>query len=188
MTMFRFVRASAVAGLLLAGLSSIAVAAPNVGDSAPALTVPELNGRYFDLAALRGKTVIVNFWATWCAPCRLEMPRFDAFYRHYHDQGVELIGVSADRSRDRDDVQKVMAGFSYPAAMLSDAKSNGFGPPAVLPITYVIGPDGTVRAKLVPTDDSGISEKELDDAVLPLVQGNGPRDPAAATLNVPGMH
>ena len=172
MTTFRLVRAFAVGGLLLAALSPVAVAASNVGDPAPALTVPELNGRSFDLAALRGKTVIVNFWATWCAPCRQEMPRLDAFYRSHHDQGVELIGMSADRSRDRDDVQKVMGGFSYPAAMLSDTKSNGFGPPAVLPITYVIDPKGTVRAKLVPTDDSGVSEKELDDAVLPLLLPN----------------
>lgn len=172
MAMSRFVGVLVTAVALTAAASSTAIAAPNVGDPAPALTAPELDGRPFDLSAERGKTVIVNFWATWCGPCRQEMPRLDAFYRSHHDQGVELIGVSADRSGDRDDVVKVMAGFSYPAAMLGDTNANGFGPPRVLPITYVIGPDGVVRAKLFPTDDSGISAKELDDAVLPLLGSN----------------
>lgn len=185
MAMSRFAGVLVAAVSLMAAASSIAIAAPNVGDRAPALTVPELNGQRFDLSAERGKTVIVNFWATWCAPCRQEMPRLDAFYKKYHDQGLDLIGISADQSRARDDVEKVMSGFSYPAAMLSDTDANGFGRPAVLPITYVVGPDGVVRAKLVPTDDSGISEKELDDSVLPLLGKNAslpqaPRSDSAA--------
>lgn len=142
------------------------------GDKAPEFSIRTENGKTVTARDFGGKLLLLNFWATWCGPCRQEMPRLDAFYRSHHDQGVELIGVSADRSGDRDDVVKVMAGFSYPAAMLGDTNANGFGPPRVLPITYVIGPDGVVRAKLVPTDDSGISAKELDDAVLPLLGSN----------------
>jgi thiol-disulfide isomerase/thioredoxin len=145
-----------------------AFAGPNVGDAAPALTVAELGGAQFDLAALRGKIVIVNFWATWCAPCRAEMPTLDAFYRRHHGAGLEMLGLSADRPRDRDDVVKVMRAFSYPAAMMKDARANGFGAPEAIPITYVVDRSGKVRWKFKPSN-AGVTAKELDDAVLPLI-------------------
>lgn len=169
MAMKHFFGISAVACIVSTAGSSIAMASPNVGDPAPALSAPELDGHAFDLSAERGKVVIVNFWATWCGPCRQEMPRLDAFFRQHSGDGVVLVGISVDRSRDRDQVQKVMAAFSYPAAMLSDASANGFGRPNELPATYVIGPDGIVRDKLIPTDDTGISTRQLEDAVLPLL-------------------
>lgn len=103
--------------LTLAGAGS-AMAAAEVGQPAPALVVEELNGQTFDLAAQRGKVVVINFWATWCQPCRREMPTLDAFYRQYHRQGLEMIGLSADRLHERSGVGKVMQSFSYPAAML----------------------------------------------------------------------
>ena len=109
--------------------AALAFASATVGNSAPALDVPELDGQTFDLSAQRGKVVIVNFWATWCPPCREEMPALDAFYRRYHGQGLEMIGVSTDRPHDRSDVTKVMQSYSYPAAMLDDAKINDFGTP-----------------------------------------------------------
>ena len=78
-----------------------AFAVAEVGQPAPALVVPELNGQSFDLSALRGKVVVINFWATWCQPCRQEMPALSAFYRQYHGQGLEMIGLSADRPHER---------------------------------------------------------------------------------------
>src|SRR5277367_5268408 len=102
-------------------------AAATVGQAAPALVVQELgSGQTFDLSTERGKVVIVNFWATWCPPCREEMPALDAFYNRYHGEGIELIGLSADRPHDEDDVRKAMQSLSYPVAMLNDAKENGF--------------------------------------------------------------
>ena len=175
----RFIAALALAGLVLGTAAAPALAKARVGAQAPALVLPELDGKSFDLAALKGKTVIVNFWATWCGPCRQEMPRLDAFYRQYEKKGLALIGISADRAGDRDAVKKVMAGFSYPAAMLSDATQNGFGQPRELPITYVIGPDGVVRAKLVPATEAGISTPQLAQAVLPLLAKDNAATPAA---------
>jgi thiol-disulfide isomerase/thioredoxin len=170
--------ALAVTGLMLAGNANPAVADAAVGAPVPSLVVPEFKGKVFNLAALRGHTVIVNFWATWCGPCRQEMPRLDAFYHQHRAQGLVLIGISTDRAGDRQDVQKAMDGYRYPGAMLSDATANGFGRIAELPITYVVGPDGLVRAKLVPESDAGISEKQLADAVLPLLPHDAPATPA----------
>jgi len=147
---------------------ALAFASATVGDAAPALVVPALDGQTFDLSAQRGKVVIVNFWATWCLPCRKEMPALDAFYRRYHSQGVEVIGVSADRPRDRSDVAKVAQSISYPAAMMDDAKINGFEEPSALPVTYIVDGRGIVRAKLTP-DENPVTEKSLADLVLPLL-------------------
>jgi cytochrome c biogenesis protein CcmG/thiol:disulfide interchange protein DsbE len=149
-------------------VAALAFASATVGNTAPALDVPELDGQRFDLSAQRGKVVIVNFWATWCPPCREEMPALDAFYHRYHGQGLEMIGVSADRPHDRSDVSKVMQSYSYPAAMLDDAKVNDFGTPDTLPMTVVVDGNGVVRAKLTP-DQTPVTEKSLSDAVLPLL-------------------
>lgn len=156
----------------------LAFASATVGNPAPALAVPELDGQTFDLSAMHGKVVIVNFWATWCPPCREEMPALDAFYRRYHGQGLEMIGVSADRPHDRSDVTKVMQSYSYPAAMLDDAKVNDFGTPDALPMTVVVDGNGVVRAKLTP-DQTKVTEKSLSDAVLPLLPQKSASDPNA---------
>lgn len=155
--------------LALLSVCSLAFAAPQIGQPAPALTVKQLDGHHvFDLTALRGKVVLVNFWATWCPPCRKEIPALDAFYRRYHARGLELIGLSADGSHDRGAVIKAARGFSYPAAMLSDASVNGFGAPLVLPVTYVVDSGGVIRAVLRP-DQTPVTASTLANAVLPLL-------------------
>jgi len=161
--------ALAVGTLALKGFSPLACAATDVGQPAPSLVVQELDGQTFDLSAVRDKVVIVSFWATWCPPCRAEMPVLDAFYRRYHGEGLEMIGLSADRPHDRSDVTKVMQSFSYPAAMLDDAKVNDFGTPSALPMTIVIDGHGIIRAQLTP-DQKAVTEKSLSAAVLPLLQ------------------
>lgn len=148
--------------------AALAAGAPDVGQPAPALVVPELNGQAFDLTTLRGKVVIVNFWATWCSPCRAEMPALDAFYRKYHDQGLELLGLSIDDAHDRGDVEKVMRKFSYPAALMSAAKTNGFGMPLAVPMTYIIDSAGVVRARIL-AGKTAVTEQSLEQAVQPLL-------------------
>jgi len=79
-----------------------------------------------------------------------------------------MIGLSADRPHDRSDVIKVMQSFGYPAAMLDDAKVNGFGEPSALPTTYVIDAKGIVRARLSP-EEKAVTEQSLAAIVLPLL-------------------
>ena len=122
----------------------------------------------FDLSALHGKVVLLHFWATWCPGCKKEMPILSRFYEQNHPRGVEAIGLSIDRPRERDSVRAEARAFSYPCALARDAKSNGFDTPNTLPVTYVIDRNGVVIAKLSPSD-SEMTEKILSDLVLPLL-------------------
>jgi peroxiredoxin len=156
--------------LILAALAGGAVGAPAVGEPAPVLVVPEIDGTRLDLAGFRGKVVIVNFWATWCVPCRAEMPALDAFYVRFHARGVELVGISVDHKRNRRTVIKAAQSVHYPVAILDDAETNGFGKPAVLPVTYIVDPRGIVRAVMTPRA-AAVTEDALERAVSPLLPG-----------------
>jgi peroxiredoxin len=159
----------ALCSALLVGLCSTSVRAATaaVGQPAPALVVAQLDGREFDLAAQRGKVVIVNYWASWCSPCRAEMPVLDAFYKRYHSRGVVLLGVSVDDPHERPAVIAIMQKFSYPAALGASARQNGFGPALAVPMTWVIDSQGVVRARLV--SGAAVTEQSLSRAVLPLL-------------------
>lgn len=139
-----------------------------VGQQAPALKVTELKGAPFDLAALRGQVVIVNFWATWCSPCRAEMPALDAFYQRYRGRGLTLLGLSIDDLSDRGQVLQVMQRFHYPAGLMAQAKENGFGAPLAVPITYVVDASGVIRQRILPGKHV-ITEQLLAKMVLPLL-------------------
>lgn len=139
-------------------------AAPEIGKPAPELVVSEIDGQTFDLAKLRGKVVLVNYWATWCAPCRKDMPKLDAFYRRYHDQNLEMIGISIDRDSDLPKVRKVMAKLAYPVAMLKAVTNDGFGSPTGVPITWIIDTDGKVRDMMI-----DVRDELLDTLVRPLL-------------------
>jgi cytochrome c biogenesis protein CcmG/thiol:disulfide interchange protein DsbE len=144
-----FMKSSSRMAMVLAGAvwvqAQAASAVPSVGLAAPAFVGQDLKGRLFDLSSLKGHVVVVNLWATWCTPCRAEMPMLEAFYKAHKVSGVMIVGLSADRHRDIGDVRRVMQAFSYPAALLADAKTNGFGSPSVLPQTYVLDDRGFVR-------------------------------------------
>jgi thiol-disulfide isomerase/thioredoxin len=145
-----------------------AAAALDVGDTVPALKGASLDGKPFDLAALKGKVVVVNLWATWCGPCRAEMPLLDAFAKKYATQGVLLLGLDEDEAKDEGKVRDAMAAFSYPALMAEAAATDDFGQPRALPITYVIDASGVVRAKLW-AGGTPVTEESLEKAVAPLL-------------------
>jgi cytochrome c biogenesis protein CcmG/thiol:disulfide interchange protein DsbE len=155
--------------LLVFALASVlaldrARAAPEIGEAAPPLVLTAIDGTSIDLAKLRGKVVLVNFWATWCAPCRKEMPVLDAFYRRHRGQGFELIGISIDFARDAAKMRKVAAGVSYPAVGINDIGVNGFGAPEGVPVTYVIDAEGIIRDKFI-----AVPNKLLNDVVVPML-------------------
>jgi cytochrome c biogenesis protein CcmG, thiol:disulfide interchange protein DsbE len=151
--------------LLASGGFAPARAAPSINDAAPPLVLTELGGETFDLSKLRGKVVLVNYWATWCAPCKKEMPVLNAFYRRYHEQGLEVIGISADHPEDFAKMRKMSSTLAYPTSTLDKISQNGFGAPEGFPLTYVIDRDGVVRDKFI-----DVREQLLHDVVLPLLQ------------------
>jgi cytochrome c biogenesis protein CcmG, thiol:disulfide interchange protein DsbE len=156
--------------LLLLGLLGSALAcnrasaAPVLGEPAPPLVLTGLDGKTIDLAKLRGKVVLINYWATWCAPCKVEMPTLNAFFQRYHDRGLEIIGISVDFQKDIEKVPRAAKALAYPVALLSAITDNGFGPPEGVPLTYVIDVDGVVRDKFIAAPD-----KLLHDVVVPML-------------------
>ena len=160
-------RFALVASAAIVGLASAlgpARAAPEIGAAAPALVLTALDGQTFDLAKLRGKVVLVNYWATWCAPCRKEMPRLNAFYRRYHDHGLEMIGISIDFPRDFEKARKAAQAVAYPTAVSKAISEDGFGTPKGVPITWVIDADGKIRDRFIEVRD-----ELLNGIVVPLL-------------------
>lgn len=128
------------------------LAATGVGgidDPAPAFEVVSLSGQRISSETLRGKVVLVNFWATWCAPCRLEMPAFERVYRARAEEGLEVIGLSTDVTGD-DRVQRFIAerDISYPVAMAPPGLARAFGSPRAIPTTFLIDKRGVIRYRI----------------------------------------
>jgi cytochrome c biogenesis protein CcmG, thiol:disulfide interchange protein DsbE len=160
----RLIRHLLVGLLASAFICGRAHPAPVLDEAAPPLVLTGLDGKTFDLAKLRGKVVLINYWATWCAPCKAEMPTLDAFFRRYHDQGLEIIGISVDFKDDIQKVPKAAKALAYPVALLGAITEDGFGPPEGVPLTYVIDTTGVVREKFIAAPD-----KLLHDVVIPLL-------------------
>lgn len=154
--------------LLLVALPS-AAAALHEGKAAPALEAKLLDGQTFSLAGQAGKVVIINFWATWCAPCRAEMPALDAFYRKHRDEGLVVLAVSMDEPNLEPKVRDVMKAFSFPAALGPQSDFKGYMRIWRLPLTFVVDRSGVLREKDW-YGDPGLDEALLERTVTPLLR------------------
>ena len=154
--------------LLLCGYPAV-LAEPHLQERAPALAVTALDGASFDLDAMRGKVVLVSFWATWCAPCLEEMPTLEKYYRTHKTDGFEIIALSTDKPGNRAKVKKVLARLSFPGAMVTEASRNGFGTPEAVPISYVVDAHGNLRDKFI-----AIDEDLLNEVITPLLKEGAP--------------
>lgn len=145
---------------LAAGIALLAAAAPASAamPEKPTLQVKTLDGKAFDLAQHRGKWVIVNYWATWCAPCIKEMPEISDFVKtHKNVQAIGLAFEDTDKGEVAAFVQKHPV--SYPIAQVDVIDPpKDFDPPKGLPTTYLIKPDGTLAAPIV----GGVDKVKLD--------------------------
>jgi cytochrome c biogenesis protein CcmG, thiol:disulfide interchange protein DsbE len=155
--------------LLLALGQKAAQAATDIGQPIPPLVVQQLDGKTFDLASLKGRVILVHYWATWCAPCKVEMPVLDSFYRLHRSQGLDMIAISVDKSRYQDDVRAALSPYNFPAAMLDDVTTNGFDKISEIPVTYVIDRRGILRVKLTSAEVT-LTEQSLESIVTPLLK------------------
>ena len=146
-----------------------AAATLHEGKPAPALDAKLLDGQSFSLAGQAGKVVIINFWATWCAPCRAEMPALDAFYRKHRDEGLVVLAVSLDEPDKEAKVREVMKAFAFPAALGPQSDFRGYMRIWRLPLTFVVDRSGILR-KNDWYGDPGLDEALLESTVTPLLR------------------
>ncbi len=117
---------------------------------APGFSVRTLDGGRVKLHDLRGQVVLVNFWATWCPPCRLEMPGFQAVYDDDHARGFTVVGLSTDVGSRRVVEDFVRArGITYPVAMASRELQRRYGGIEALPQSFLLDRRGRVRKRVV---------------------------------------
>lgn len=142
-------------GLLLSGLLAAGMTGPAraqeaahsvVGRVAPAFAVKDFSGRMVSLRRYRGKVVLLNFWASWCGPCELEMPAFEQWQTKYGGK-LQVLGVSMDddASAAKAAVRKLKV--NYPVVMGTSELGNRYGGVYGLPVSFVIDAEGRVRAE-----------------------------------------
>jgi cytochrome c biogenesis protein CcmG/thiol:disulfide interchange protein DsbE len=147
-----------------------------LGKPAPAFTLEDLSGKKVSLASYKGKALVINFWATWCAPCKLETPWLVELRNQYAAQGFEVLGVSAD-DIDRGDPQKLndekraIARFvqemhmPYPVLIDADSISRPYGGLDDLPTSFFVDRDGTVIAAQVGLTSKDDTERNIKKAL-----------------------
>jgi cytochrome c biogenesis protein CcmG/thiol:disulfide interchange protein DsbE len=129
---------------------------------APEIALVDLQGRKLDLAAYRGKVVLLDFWATWCTPCEAEIPRFIEWQQKYGERGLQVVGISMDDDRGPVDDFVRNKKINYPVAMGDARTGEAYGGVLGLPINFVIGRDGRVYSKFVGATDLTVIEREIE--------------------------
>ncbi|MGA7908446.1 MAG: redoxin domain-containing protein [Candidatus Sulfotelmatobacter sp.] len=128
---------------------------------APHFSLPGLTGQQLDLSSYRGKVVLLDFWATWCDPCRDEIPHFVELQSKYGSQGLQIIGVSMDDGPEpvRDFYQRYK--MNYPVVMGNAETGELYGGVLGLPIAFLIGRDGRISTRHVGATNISVLEQEI---------------------------
>jgi thiol-disulfide isomerase/thioredoxin len=115
----------------------------------PDFTVTTLDGQTLHLSDLRGQVVVVDYWATWCGPCRVAMPHLQKLHDNYKSQGVTVLALSVDQKGPAV-VQPFIKqrGFTFPVAMANQKSASAFGDFTSIPTTVIVRPDGRVHTTL----------------------------------------
>ena len=118
---------------------------PAVGETAPLISVADLSGKMLRLADYRGRVVLLNFWASWCPPCKDEMPGFQKVYLQYEEKGFTVIGVAIN---DVTPADIKALGLLFPVVAASERVRRDYGDIAHPPVSFLLGRDGRIIKKV----------------------------------------
>ena len=136
--------------------------------AAPEFSLKDANGRTVTLADYKGKVVLLNFWATWCGPCKIEIPWFIDFEQKYKDRGFAVLGIAMDE--EGWDVVKPYVERSkvnYRVLMGTDSVAQLYGGVDALPTTFIVDPSGKIAA----THVGLVSKSDYENGILELLDG-----------------
>ena len=160
-------RMSSVVLSLLLSLTGCTTAISQQEPTFPSFKLETIDGPEFDSAILKGNVVLINFWATWCAPCRVEIPSFTEFKERYEDSGFEIVGVALD-PENKDEILRVQRELeiNYPLVLsdvtIEDQAGGIFG----VPTTFLIDRDGRVVSKHVGLVGKERLQQEIETVLL----------------------
>jgi peroxiredoxin len=136
---------------------------PNAKPANLAFTLKDMNGGSVNLASLKGKVVLLDFWATWCGPCKIEIPGFIELHEKYKAKGLAVVGVSVDDTPEQLKPFVAQYKMTYPVllGLGQDAMQEAYGPMWGLPTTYLISRDGKICRKHMGLVTKEQFEKEI---------------------------
>jgi peroxiredoxin len=158
---------TAVAALLLGVLLGKHIrpggqaSAPQQHPLAPDFTLTQLNGGQLTLSSYRGKVVLLDFWATWCVPCREEIPHFVELQDKYRERGLQIIGVSMDDSVDPVRPFAQQFHMNYPVVMGNAKLGEEYGGVLGLPIAFLLDRDGRIAKKHIGATAIDVLDREI---------------------------
>jgi thiol-disulfide isomerase/thioredoxin len=140
-----------------------AIAAGEIGSRLPDFSVEDLQGREISSTDLRGKVVLIDFWATWCLPCKKEMPGYQKLLDRFGARGLAVVGFKLDTMMDAEDpvVFAKKIGVRYPLAVAADDLKQKFGGVEGIPTTMIFDREGILRQKVIGFEYTDVIEAEL---------------------------
>ena len=153
--------------ILCVWLITLPITVTGQGKQAPAVVLKDLRGRSVSLDAYKGKVVLLNFWATWCPPCRAEMPDLVKWQRQFRSQGLQVIGVTYPPTQLRE-VRRFthVIGVNYPILLGTKKTKALFDSSETMPLTIIIGRDGYVKDRI----EGILLHEEFEQKIKPLLQ------------------
>jgi len=154
--------------LLTSLISSTAFAGIEVGQTAPNIEGTLIDGKPFSLNNTRGKVVLVNFWASWCEPCREEMPAIESYLKKNKAKGFEVLAITVDKPSDLEQAKQIMRNYSFLFADKNQINYSGYGRIWRIPSSFIIDRQGILRKNGL-TGDPKVDTKLLEEIVTPLL-------------------